>query len=158
MNQHSCEKERDLLGAQRTGVWTDALRLHLESCQLCQDTLLVDHFLDREALTDRPASLPTARQVWWRAERRKRREATQRALCPIRVWERISWLAAAAGAGFSLVLFAPVIRDWFASLVPSLPAVSSSSTPVTTAALLFAGSAVTAVLMLRGLGWLWAEE
>ncbi len=158
MNQHSCEKERDLLGAQRTGVWTDALRLHLESCQLCQDTLLVDHFLDREALTDRSASLPTARQVWWRAERRRRREAAQRALWPIRIWERLSWLAGAVGAVFSLVLFAPVIRDWLASLAPALPSVSASSTPVTTVALLFAGSAVTAVLMLRGLGWLWAEE
>ena len=80
MSERSCELEAAVLAAARTAEWTDDLRRHLEGCPDCTDALMVERFLASESVAAATGTrLPTADQVWWRADLRRRRELAQRA-------------------------------------------------------------------------------
>ena len=97
MNLPICPREGEILKAVEAGGWTDELRTHTLSCQVCADTALVAGFL-READAG-TVSVPEAGLVWWKAQLRQRREATQRAMRPVVIAERV----ALAGAGAALL-------------------------------------------------------
>ena len=82
-----CAREPEVVAAVAAGRWTavaDDLRSHVAGCQACaeaRDMADTMRALERETLDD--VRLPSAGQVWWRAQLRARREAQQAAARPV---------------------------------------------------------------------------
>jgi hypothetical protein len=84
-----CERESGVIAAVTSGRWAsadDELRQHVASCEACSDARRMAETLralERETLAD--TRLPSAGQVWWRAQLRARREARDAAARPLLV-------------------------------------------------------------------------
>lgn len=159
MSERNCKLESAVLAAERTQIWSDDLRRHLESCSECTDALTVERFLASEsfeAATD--SRLPTADQLWWRADLRRRRELAKRAQLPIRVLEKVAQLGGVAAAGVSLAWSAPTLLGWLGRLAPTQMTTSDVTLSVTSALWLAVGTGVVLSLILAGLETLWAED
>lgn len=159
MSEKRCKLEPAVLAAARTQVWSDDLRRHLEGCPGCTDALMVERFLASEnvgAPTD--SRLPTADQVWWRAELRRRREMAERAQLPIRVLEKVAQLGGVAAAGVGLAWSAPTLLSWLGHLVPTQTPTADVTLSATSALWLALGTGVVLSLILTGLETLWAED
>jgi hypothetical protein len=82
-----CRRESDVLDAIAAGRWPGAspaeLRAHVATCAVCGDLALAASALHDDAAVVAPIALPSAGQVWWRAELRSRAEAAQLAQRPI---------------------------------------------------------------------------
>jgi hypothetical protein len=159
MSEKRCNLEPAVLTAERTRNWSDDLRRHLESCPDCADALMVERFLASESLeapTD--SRLPTADQVWWRADLRHRRELARRAQLPIRVLEKIAQVGGVAAAGVGLAWSAPTLLSWLGSLAPTQTTTSGVSLSMTSALFLALGTGVVLSLILVGMETLWAED
>lgn len=64
-----CPHEPAVLDAARKNVLPEEVRGHLEACEDCRDTYRVAQGLSALARETRPAhALPSAGQLWWRAE------------------------------------------------------------------------------------------
>jgi lysylphosphatidylglycerol synthetase-like protein (DUF2156 family) len=75
-----CEKEQQVIGATRNGLWDSSLRVHLRQCALCTQTeLIVASLREDAAKVERLLDLPPAGMVWRRAQARRRERAMQRA-------------------------------------------------------------------------------
>ena len=103
-----CPRESEILDAIADGQWPhaapDALRMHAASCVVCADLALSASALhdDAVATSSAPMALPSAGQVWWRAELRARHEAArlaQRPVLAVQVVAAVVFLAAVATAG-----------------------------------------------------------
>ena len=159
MSERNCKLESAVLAAERTQNWSDDLRRHLESCSECTDALMVERFLaseNAEATAD--PHLPTAHQVWWRADLRRRREMAKRAQLPIRVLEKMAQLGGVAAAAVGLAWSAPTLLGWFGRLAPTQMTTSDVTLSVTSALWLALGTGVVLSLILAGLETLWAED
>lgn len=94
MSRHSCDRERRVLAALRSGVWEDDLRDHARDCPLCADVLVVAEFLQEESIAARQEPLlPGAGLLWWKSQLRAREIAVRRATRPITVAAILSTLA-----------------------------------------------------------------
>jgi hypothetical protein len=100
-----CAREAEILDAIADGQWPDAapepLRQHAASCPVCADLALAASALHDDAVTtsQAPLALPSAGQVWWRAELRARHEAVlmaQRPVLAVQVVAAVVFLAAIA--------------------------------------------------------------
>lgn len=96
----TCPREPDVIAAVTSGRWPlaadETLRAHVASCEVCAEARAMAELmrsLERETLQD--ARLPSAGQVWWRAQLRARREAQAAAARPVLV---------AQGLGAAVVL------------------------------------------------------
>lgn len=159
MSEKRCDLEPAVLAAERTRKWSDDLRRHLESCPDCVDALTVERFLAIENLeAPSDSRLPTADQVWWRADLRHRREMAQRAQLPIRVLEKVAQLGGVAAAGVGLAWSAPTLLGWLGRLAPTQTTTSGVSLSLTTAVWLALATGVVLSLILAGLESLWAED
>ena len=159
MREKRCDLEPAVLTAERTRKWNDELRRHLEECPDCTDALMVEQFLvseNAEAPTD--SRLPTADQVWWRADLRHRREMARKAQLPIRLLEKAAQLAGVAAAGVGLAWSAPTLLGWLGALAPTQTTTSDVTLSATTALWLALGTGVVLSLILVGLETLWAED
>jgi hypothetical protein len=58
----------------------------------------VEKFMQQMLAADADASMPAASAVWWRAEFRRRFEAEQRAIRPIRIAETVAYAACVIAA------------------------------------------------------------
>jgi hypothetical protein len=113
----TCERETDLLDAIGRGEWPapagDALRAHVESCASCRELSdLVILFREERDGERAAAVVPSAGQVWWRAELRARFEAAQRVQRPMTIVQAV---AAAACVGVLLALAGvlwPLVSTW----------------------------------------------
>jgi hypothetical protein len=82
-----CSREPEVIAAVAAGRWAvaaDELRDHAAGCQACKDARDMAETmraLEHETLDD--VRLPSAGQVWWRAQLRARREAQQAAARPV---------------------------------------------------------------------------
>jgi hypothetical protein len=82
-----CQRESDVIAAVTTGRWASAaddLRQHAASCAACRDAREMAETmraLERETLGE--TRLPSAGQMWWRAQLRARREAREAAARPL---------------------------------------------------------------------------
>lgn len=110
MIPRSCQKEHEVLEAAQSGRLEsesgEPLRAHLSQCSSCADLVLVARFLQEESeppLTD--IKVPSAALVWWKAQLRARREATQQALKPVSIAENVALACALLVALASLVWF-----------------------------------------------------
>lgn len=93
-----CRHEADLVAAVTSGRWPSAvdltLREHVPSCPVCAEVLQVAEAmsaLERETLAD--TRLPSAGQVWWRAQIRARHEAAAVAARPVMVAQAVGGAA-----------------------------------------------------------------
>lgn len=117
MNSVNCHRESQAVAAARSGQWSAELRAHLARCQACADAALVVHFLQaQEESADLPA-LPSAGQVWWKAQIRTRRLDAERALEPVRLAQRIAAGCALAALLVLILRYAPQLQNW-ASRIP----------------------------------------
>jgi hypothetical protein len=98
-----CVREHEILDAIAEGRWPDAapaaLREHAASCAVCADLALAASALHDDAVDAQvtPMALPSAGQVWWRAELRARHEAArlaQRPVIAVQVVAAVVFLAA----------------------------------------------------------------
>jgi hypothetical protein len=99
MSQDQCPREPEVVQSLRRGALPEELRGHAEACPDCRETWTVAARLRELAALERP-SLPTAGQIWWRAEVVRRltaeSEIAERAARPA-VWGMVLGLVAAAG-------------------------------------------------------------
>jgi hypothetical protein len=106
----TCRYEADVLAAVAAGSWDqapEALKAHVTTCQACADLALVSQLLRTDhAAVVAEANVPSAGQVWWRAQMRARAEAAEAAARPLFVAQA---LACAAIVG---VLVAVVTWLW----------------------------------------------
>lgn len=89
MKPIECEFEPDVLAA----VWSEELRAHVAACAICSDVAVVAAAID--AARTVPV-IPDSGRVWWLAQMRARREATEAAGRPITAVQVIA-LACAVG-------------------------------------------------------------
>lgn len=149
MSRMDCAREDELLEALRTSRWPETcgagLREHVDACAACRDLLAVAAPLldEHRALVD-DAAVPSSAIVWWRAQRRSRREAAERAAQPISMMLGIGVACAAGLLATLLGIFVPTFRralGWTAGLVSEWRGVTLSvpvdplASPVATAAL-----------------------
>jgi hypothetical protein len=76
----NCEREFDVFDAVMSGRWPDGcddeLRSHAQECAVCVDLVGVAHALRSEYLAEvQDADVPPSGVVWWKAQRRARRDA-----------------------------------------------------------------------------------
>jgi len=89
MTAQECARESEILDEIAEGRWPDvapaALTSHAASCPVCADLALAASALHDDEAVARlaPMALPSAGQVWWRAELRARHEAVLTAQRPV---------------------------------------------------------------------------
>ena len=65
--------------------------------------------------------LPSAGQVWWRAQIQGRRLDAERAIQPVRLVQRIAAACSLVGMVFLLLLYAPYLQGWLKLLPAGAP-------------------------------------
>lgn len=112
MNVRNCQLEAQAAAAARSGEWSAELRRHVARCEACAEAALVGEFLQAESQSGDLPALPSAGQVWWKAQIRARRMDAERAVEPVRLAQRIA-AAIALAALFVLTLhYAPQLQTW----------------------------------------------
>lgn len=116
MRRFECPHELEVVAAARNWPAADPdLRAHVPRCGVCSDLVEVAEAIttDRRAL-DSEARLQPAAVVYWRSQRRARREASLRAARPVVAFQA---LAAACLVGVGLALAGLMTgREWLAGL------------------------------------------
>ena len=116
-----CRYEADVLAAVAAGSWnraTDELKAHVTTCQSCGDLALVSRLLKTDhAAVVAEANVPSAGQVWWRAQMRVRAEAAQVAARPLFVAQAVA-CAAVLGALVALVTWLWPTGGWHFTATP----------------------------------------
>ena len=90
MNWSPCEREPEVMAAVESGRLTE-LQAHISTCASCADLVVVLQAM-REQTDDVFAEVrvPSAGLVWFKSQLRARREATEEALKPVSVAEKIA--------------------------------------------------------------------
>jgi hypothetical protein len=116
-----CRFEADVLAAVAAGSWdraTDELKAHVTTCQSCADLALVSQLLKTDhAAIVAEANVPSAGQVWWRAQMRARADAAQAAARPLFVAQAVA-CAAILGALVALVTWLWPAGGWHFTATP----------------------------------------
>ena len=122
MTPTECLREADVLDEIGAGRWPEhapvALREHVASCPVCADLALVASGLRAEGDAARAdiasIPLPSAGQVWWRAELRARQEKAELAQRPIAAVQIVAAVVVLLALGSGIWAFAPGAWTWFA--------------------------------------------
>lgn len=118
-----CRYEPRVAEAVRTDSWTGVLREHCQVCTACAETALVTSALTVDAARDHDP-VPDVRRVWLLARQRSRHHAAQRAMWPITLAYRVTWMVVAA----VMIACAPKLIDLLGGgLSALLPADASSA-------------------------------
>jgi len=127
-----CPREHELLDALQASRWPEAcdpvLREHVDQCASCADLLaVVAPLLDDQRVLLQEAVVPSSAIVWWRAQRRSRREAAERAAQPISFVQGIALACATGLLATALGIFVPTFRKsltWMLDAAGSWPGLS----------------------------------
>jgi hypothetical protein len=127
MTPTECLREADVLDEIGAGRWPEAapaaLREHVAACPVCADLALVASGLQAEGAVARAElasiPLPSAGQVWWRAELRARQEKALLAQRPIAAVQIVAAVVLLLAIGSGLWALAPGAWAWFLGVVPS---------------------------------------
>jgi hypothetical protein len=126
MSATECLRESEILDEIAAGRWPaeapEALRAHTMSCAVCADLALAASALhdDAAAATDAPIALPSAGQVWWRAELRARHEAMQLAQRPMIAVQVVAAVVCLAALVTGVRSFAPEVWAWLTGTVAAV--------------------------------------
>jgi hypothetical protein len=120
MTPTECLREAEVLDEIGAGRWPErtpaALREHVAECEVCRDLALVASGLAADGDAARTAMagvpLPSAGQVWWRAELRARQEKALLAQRPITAVQVVATVALLLALGSGLWAFAPGAWNW----------------------------------------------
>jgi hypothetical protein len=118
MTTIDCPREPEIVDAIAGGEWPHAapveLREHAATCPLCADLALAASALHEEsASTPATMALPSAGQVWWRAELRARHEAARLAQRPVIAVQVVAAVVVLAATLTGLRSLAPGVWAWF---------------------------------------------
>jgi hypothetical protein len=120
MTPTECLREAEILDEIGAGRWPEqtpaALREHVAACAVCRDLALVAAGLAADGDAARTAMagvpLPSAGQVWWRAELRARQEKALLAQRPITAVQVVATVALLLALGSGLWAFVPGAWTW----------------------------------------------
>jgi hypothetical protein len=123
-----------LLAGRPVAAFKPELRAHVADCDSCRELASVASLILADARAARDeASLPTASVVWWRAQRRARREAERLADRPVRVTQAVA-AACFLGVVAAFVWTSwPWLARWASWLASVMSASSGLSVDVTVA-------------------------
>ena len=115
MRDRGCVRESEVLDTLQAGRWpaaTDAsLRDHVTGCAACTELLAIAApLLDEHHALVQEAPVPSSAIVWWRAQRRSRRQAAEHAAQPISFVQGITFACIAGLLATALGLFVPTFR------------------------------------------------
>jgi hypothetical protein len=116
-----CRHESDVLDEIGAGRWPEAapaeLKAHVAACVVCGDLALAASALHDDAPAAAPMALPSAGQVWWRAELRSRHEAAHLAQRPILAVQVVAAVVAVLGLVAGLRTVAPNAWAWLVEAI-----------------------------------------
>jgi hypothetical protein len=116
-----CRYENDVIAAMAAGSWDHApeeLKAHVTSCRTCADLALVSQLLKTDhAAMVAEANVPSAGQVWWRAQMRARSEAAEAAARPLFIAQAVA-CAAVIGALVAVVTWLWPTGGWHVVSAP----------------------------------------
>jgi hypothetical protein len=118
MTPIDCRFETAVLDEIEAGRWPAgspaALCEHVASCPVCADVALVAaEMRETDAAAAAPVALPSAGQVWWRAELRARHEAARLAQRPVLAVQVVAAVVCVLALVAGLRSFAPNAWAWF---------------------------------------------
>jgi len=144
MNATECVRESEILDEIAAGRWPAeapaALTSHAASCPVCADLALAASALHHDAAvaTVTPLALPSAGQVWWRAELRARHEAARLAQRPVLAVQVVAAVVVLAALVTGARSVAPDAWAWFARTASGARSVSFATLEPLTLALVLA--------------------
>jgi hypothetical protein len=118
MTASECARESEILDAIGAGDWPHAapadVKAHAATCAVCADLALAASALhdDEAAVSQAPLALPSAGQVWWRAELRARHEAVQLAQRPVLAVQVVAAVVVLLALVTGVRSFAPEAWGW----------------------------------------------
>jgi hypothetical protein len=142
-----CPREQDLLDVMAAGRWPERcdaeLRAHVHDCAICTDLVeVVGALFDARDVVYADVPVPASGTVWWRAQLRARREATERAARPMTVVQGVAaclglvalvglYFLAAPWLGVSFAPFSGLMNFRFNELtLPGIDAVKQWAWPL----------------------------
>jgi hypothetical protein len=123
MSAVDCPREGEVLDVIAAGGWPDdapaALREHAASCAVCADLAVAASALhdDAAAAVAAPIVLPSAGQVWWRAQLRARTEKARLAQRPVIAVHVVAAVVVLAALVTGIRSFGPEVWAWVAGNV-----------------------------------------
>ena len=120
MTASECARESEILDAIAAAEWPHAapadLTAHAATCVVCADLALAASALhdDAAGVSDAPMALPSAGQVWWRAELRARHEAVLLAQRPVLAVQVVAAVVVLAALFTGVRSVAPEAWAWLA--------------------------------------------
>ena len=133
MRKNECPREPELLDALQASRWPgsdESLHAHVSTCPSCTDLLaVVAPLLDEQRALQQEAAVPSSAIVWWRAQRRFRREAMEKAAQPISFVQGITIACAAGLLATVLGIFVPTFRRSLSWMMETAAAWQSVSLP-----------------------------
>ena len=120
-----CAREQEVVAAIRSGGWPTAcepaLRLHVDECERCADTVLVAAALRQDrAEAIQAAPLVSPGLLWWRAQLLRRQKAIEQVAKPISVAGTLALFASIIAVIGLAVGQRSQLAGWFSS-VTSFP-------------------------------------
>jgi hypothetical protein len=118
MTAPECRRESEILDEIAAGRWPAeapaSLTAHAASCPVCADLALAASALHDEAASaaQAPLALPSAGQVWWRAELRARHEAARLAQRPVLAVQVVAAVVVLAALVTGIRSLAPDVWAW----------------------------------------------
>lgn len=84
-DQISCEREHAAVKAVTSGVLSDEISGHIQSCVNCRDAVKVVSFFQKAVQQDKsqPKNLPAAGLIWWKSRLREKQRLTGRVTQPL---------------------------------------------------------------------------
>lgn len=108
-----CEREPEVLEAMQSGRLAE-LNTHIAACPSCADLVVVLESMQKDGeLAAADVRIPSAGLVWFKAQLRARREATEEALKPVSVAEKVAYASVLAGLIVALSWEWPQFGKWF---------------------------------------------
>ncbi len=160
MSRDACPRQDDVAMAVGSHGLTDELKAHVSSCATCREVELVTSSLmtalDEEALEP----LPDAGRLWWRAQIEARQEARRRSMRPLDATEWIEPFVAVVVAVLLLQFSGDRVVGVLARLLPgdTTSAAVQLALPAPVLTALVAGVLLTGVMLLVGLGAIFARD
>lgn len=126
MTFRTCPYEKELRQALKDGHWPAGcgpeLRQHVQRCSSCGDLALVTEALHVARNQSLQESAVTPDLLWWRAQLRRRRAATERVGQPVTVAQIFAWaVSLVAAIGFVVSQYSHGLRwsTWWSEVSPA---------------------------------------
>jgi hypothetical protein len=160
MTDDICPREAEVLRACESGTWPTDLADHVSRCDACREVQAVARVLREAVDAEDAAQLPTAHDIWWRAQWQARQEARARAMRPLDRMERAEPLVALVAVVALLVLRGDVLLSqltgWATS--NSTGQVLQAVMPPALLPVLLVGAGLGALVFLVGIGAVLAND